>query len=405
MISVEDATRRILSACPLLPAETVSLSQAAGRVLATDVAARRMQPPCDVSAMDGYAVRAGDCAKVPVELKMVGEAPAGGLFQGELEAGTAVRIFTGGPVPPGADSIILQEDTEADGTRITVQEAPSYGQHIRRTGIDFAEGEVMLRAGRRLSPFDIGLLASMNVPWVRVQRRPRVALLATGDELVMPGETPGPAQVISSNSIALKALCASAGAETTDLGIAADNRTALASLAEGAAGHDVLVTIGGASVGDRDLVKQVLGEGGLDIDFWKIAMKPGKPLIFGQFQDALMLGLPGNPVSALVCALLYLAPALRRMQGIEDALPKTRTAVLGCDLPANKARQDYLRSKLVKQSDDALVATPYDVQDSSMLSKLSAAKALVIRPPEAPAAKAGDEVEVIPLTGFADSAF
>jgi molybdopterin molybdotransferase len=400
VISVEEALARIVGRCAPLPPETVALAEAAGRVLAVDVAARRTQPPADVSAMDGYAVRAADAARVPATLDLIGEAPAGGAFAGTLAAGQAVRIFTGGPLPVGADAVVLQEDARAEGGRVTVLEAAVAGRHIRRAGIDFSAGDVLLRAGRALSPAAIGLLAAMDIPWVDVRRKPRVALLATGDELVRPGEPIGPNQIASSNSIALKVLVERHGGTGIDLGIARDDAASLRALAEGARGADLLVTIGGASVGDRDLVKRVLGEAGLEIDFWKIALRPGKPLIFGSLGGALMLGLPGNPVSAMVCGLLFLVPAMRAMLGLDPVeLPRAR-AVLDIDLPANGERRDFMRAALARRADGTLVASPFATQDSSMISLFANAGALVIRPPRAPAAHAGDTVEILPLDGI-----
>lgn len=398
MLSVDDALKRVLAAANVMPKESVALADSCGRVLAEDATARRTQPPVHVSAMDGYAVRAVDVRSPPLILKLAGAAPAGGAFDGVLQKGEAVRIFTGGPVPDGADAIVLQEDTEQTGGRaIMVNETSEEGRHIRRAGIDFREGDRLLEAGRPLSPADVGLLASMDRPWVEVRRKPRVAILATGDELVRPGEPVGPNQIISSNSAALMALVEAHGGAPVDLGIAADNEASLKALAASAQGADILLTIGGASVGDHDLVQSVLGKEGLEVDFWKIAMRPGKPLIFGHFKGAVMLGLPGNPVSAMVCATLFLIPLLRAMLGLTPAELPRATASLGGEVPANKTRQDYMRAALTRDGDGGLVATPFDMQDSSVLSLFAHAGALVIRPPHAAAAKAGETVEIIPL--------
>ena len=396
MISVEEALERITSQCPLMPAESIALTQAAGRVLAIDAAARRTQPPMDLSAMDGYAVRADDTSSLPATLRIVGHAPAGGSFDGLVGPGDAARIFTGGPVPQGANAVVLQEDTESDGATVRVLESAGVGQHIRRTGIDFKSGDVLLQAGRLLSPAAIGLLAAMDTPWVDVRRKPRIALLATGDELVRPGEPIGPNQIVSSNSIALKALIEQHGGTAIDLGIARDDPHVLRTMVEGARGADILVTIGGASVGDHDLVKRVLRDVGLEIDFWKIALRPGKPLIFGRMDGALMLGLPGNPVSAMVCGLLFLVPMIRAMLGIRPAELPREKAVLGCDLPANGERRDFMRATVFRGQGLPL-ATPFRKQDSSMISLFANAGALVIRPPHAPAAHDGDVVEILPL--------
>ena len=398
MFSVEQALTRITAALSLLPTQSVSLAQACGRVLGEPVVARRTQPPVAVSAMDGYAVRAGDVARTPVTLKRIGEAPAGGAFDGTVTPGTTVRIFTGGPLPEGADAIVIQENVTLDEDGgVVVHEPVPEGKYIRPAGLDFAEGDRLIEPGRVLSPRDIGLAAAMNVPWLAVRRKPRVALLATGDELVRPGEPVGPNQIISSNSLAIAALVEKAGGEAIDLGIARDNEASLRALAAGAQGADMLVTMGGASVGDHDLVQSVLGAQGLDVNFWKVAMRPGKPLIFGSLGGTAMLGLPGNPVSALVCAVIFLVPALRKMLGAAPlAAPPTR-ARLGRDLAQNDRRQDYLRASLAVADDGEPIATPFDKQDSSVLSGLAGADCLVIRPPFAPAAKKDDQVAILPL--------
>ena len=399
MISVAEALDRILADLPAAAAETVGVGEAAGRALAEDVRARVTQPPLDLSAMDGYAVRAADVAAAPATLKVVGEAPAGGAYGRRLEAGEAVRIFTGGPLPEGADAIVIQEDAERDGARVTVREGAPKGRYVRPAGLDFRAGEVGLAAGRILGPRDLGLAAAMNVPWLAVRRRPRVALLATGDEIVRPGEPIGPNQIVSSNALALAALVRASGGEAIDLGIARDDPSALQTAAEGARGADLLVTLGGASVGEHDLVRSALGERGLSLDFWQIAMRPGKPLMFGRVGDTPMLGLPGNPVSSLVCGLLFVRPAIRRMLRVEPASPPRGRAILGRDLPANDRREDYLRSRTETAADGTLVAIPFDKQDSSMLSLLARSDCLVMRPPHAPAARAGEAVQILQLDG------
>ena len=399
MISVAEALERITGAMTPVPPEQVALSDALGRVLADPVASRRTQPPAAVSAMDGYAVRADDVATLPATLRVIGYAPAGTAYDGVVGPGEAVRIFTGAPVPAGADAIVIQENTRAgDGTVTVVEgEAPA-GRYVRPAGLDFEQGQILLPAGRVLNARDIGLAAAMNVPWLKVRRKPRIALLATGDEVVMPGEPIGPHQIVSSNGLALAAFVASHGGVTIDLGIAPDSEDALKAMAAGARGADMLVTTGGASVGDHDLIQRVLGEAGLELDFWRIAMRPGKPLIFGRLDETPILGLPGNPVSALVCAIIYLGPALRAMLGL-DAVEHEASAVLGCDLGENDERQDYLRARLSRGGDGALTATPFGIQDSSVFSGLAAADCLVIRPPFAPAVAAGATVPVIPLDG------
>ncbi len=396
MISVEEAQSRILQAVAPLGRETVSLAQAAGRVLAEEVAARVTQPPAALSAMDGYAVRAEDVATVPATLTVIGEAPAGRAFAGTVDAGQAVRIFTGGSLPDGADAIVIQEDTERAGDRVTVREAVVAGRYVRPAGLDFKAGTVGVPAGKRLTPRDIGLAAAMNVPWLSVYRRPRVAILATGDEIVLPGDPLGPDRIVSSNSWALGAFVEINGGEAINLGIAPDDRESLARMASAAHGADLLVTTGGASVGEHDLIQEALGDIGLELDFWKIAMRPGKPLIFGRIGDIPLLGLPGNPVSSLVCALVFLAPLLDRMRGLEPS-QRTVRATLGADLAENDRRQDYLRSTVATAPDGRPVATPFGKQDSSMLSRLAWADGLIVRPPHAPAAATGDEVDFLPF--------
>jgi len=398
MISVEEARARILAGVAPLPAEQVGLTEGLGRVLAEPLVARVTQPPLAVSAMDGYAVRAADTGQAPALLRQVGYVPAGARHEGRLEAGTCVRIFTGAPLPEGADAIVIQEDVEADGERITVRDGVAPGRHVRRAGLDFAAGDTLLRPGRRLSARDVGLAAAMNRPWLRVARRPRVAILPTGDEIAMPGDPIGPNQIVSANGLALAAFVREAGGVPIDLGIARDDRGSLVALAAAAMGADLLVTTGGASVGDHDLIRSVLGEEGLEIDFWQIAMRPGKPLMWGRLRGTAMLGLPGNPVSALVCALLFLGPLLARLQGRDgDLAPAETVARLGAPLAANDRRQDYLRARLARDPEGGLVATPFAVQDSSMMTPLAEADALVVRAPHAPPATAGDPVRVIVL--------
>jgi molybdopterin molybdotransferase len=397
MISVEEALDRICGSLSPLPAELVGLNDGLGRVLAENLASRRTQPPFNVSAMDGYAVRAADLATVPATLKLVGYVQAGARHDGVVGAGQAVRIFTGAPVPDGADTVVIQEDTEAQGDTVLVREAPRPGQHIRAAGIDYVEGQIGLTAGTRLGARDLGLAAGMNRPWLMVHRRPRVAILPTGDEVALPGDPVGPNQIVSSNGTALAALVAGAGGIPIQLGIGRDDSDALQHMAAGAAGADLLITIGGASVGEHDLVQQALGHAGLDIDFWKIAMRPGKPLMFGRIGATPMLGLPGNPVSALICGLLFLVPALERLQGLPGEHPPTETALAAVDLAANDRRQDYLRARVERDSDGNWRATPFSRQDSSMMSALAAADALILRPPHAPAAAAGAPIRIIRL--------
>jgi molybdopterin molybdotransferase len=399
VISVEEALSRLLAPLEKLPLEQISIVDALGRVLAEDVAARRTQPPFAVSAMDGYAVRAEDLAAVPCELRIVAEVPAGAGFGGHVGAGEAARIFTGAPMPAGTDTIVIQEDTEREGDRVRVLGGAARGRYVRREGLDFGEGDVLLRAGRRLTARDIGLAAAMNRPWLFVHRRPRVGILSTGDEIVMPGDPIGPHQIVSSNSLALAAFVAACGGIPVSVGNAPDDPAALRQVAAATRGVDLLVTTGGASVGEHDLVRDVLGADGLELDFWQIAMRPGKPLMVGRYRGTPMVGLPGNPVSTLVCALLFLRPALDRLSGAASPEEAAPTARLGTALPKNDRRQDYLRSRLTQAADGTLEVFPFEVQDSSMMRLLSAADCLVVRPPNAPAIAAGATVPIVPFPG------
>ena len=397
MISVAQALEQVTAAFSPLPAERVGLADALGRVLSDDVASRITQPPSDVSAMDGYAVRAADIANVPVTLRRIGVAAAGRAFDGHLGPGQAVRIFTGAPVPEGAEAIVIQENTEAEGDNVLVRQGAAPGEFIRPAGLDFAEGRVLLAAGRVLTARDVGMAAAMNVPWLGVRRRPRIAVLATGDELVMPGEPRSRDQIISSNSVAMAAYVRVLGGEPINLGIAADNVEILRALIAGARGADVLVTIGGASVGEHDLVRRVLDEEGLELAFHRVAMRPGKPLIFGRLGFLAVLGMPGNPVSAGVATVIFLKPAMEAMLGIPRDGGPPPTAFLGRDLDGNDERQDYLRATLANDVDGNPVATPADRQDSSMMAVFADADCLVVRPPHAAPAGAGERVEIVPL--------
>jgi len=396
---VADALAAILAGAEPMGEEMVALEAAYHRVLARDIAARRTQPPQAMSAMDGYAVRACDASQVKARLKVVGEVAAGRPFDRALGPGETARIFTGGVIPAGADAVVIQEDTLVDGDTITITEAAISGRHIRPAGVDFREGDVLLRAGTRLSDRDLSLAASMNYPELAIRRRPKIALLATGDELVMPGATPGPGQIVYSNGYALRALARAEGAETVDLGIAADTLEATVAGIRRAqdCGADILVTTGGASVGDHDLVRQSLQAVGATMAFWKIAMRPGKPMMYGRLGTMRVIGVPGNPVSSYVCSLLFLVPLIRALSGA-SAVHNTREPVLlGGDVGANDVREDYLRARLHTREDGALIATPVNHQDSSLLAYLSAAQALIVRAPFAPAAVTGDQCEILRL--------
>lgn len=399
LLPVEEALARILQDVRMLGSEDVPIDEAYDRVLAEDLAARRTQPPFAASAMDGYAVRAEDVATVPARLQVIGEAPAGAVFKGRVENGQAVRIFTGAPLPEGADAIVIQENTRQDGDAVEVLEKVRHGAHVRPAGLDFSEGEVLLEAGTRLRPRQLALAAAMNVAHVPVVRRPRVAILATGDELVRPGGTLGPGQIIASNSYGIAALVRRLGGDPADLGIVPDRAEATEKGIRTARemGADVLVTLGGASVGDHDLVHGALEKEGVELGFWRIAMRPGKPLMFGRWDGMRVLGLPGNPVSSMVCGRVFLRPLLLALLG-RPPQDHPITAVLGADVGENDRRQDYLRATLEPAADGGLpVATPFGRQDSSMLAMLAKASCLIVRPPHAVAAKAGERVEVLRL--------
>src|SRR6516225_7191639 len=399
LMPVADALASVLSGAEPLSEEMVALEDAHHRVLARDVTALRTQPPQAMSAMDGYAVRAADAAHPPARLRVIGEVAAGRPFGRVVGSGEAVRIFTGGVVPDGADAVIIQEDAVVEGGGITITEAAMLGRHIRPAGVDFRQGDTLLAAGSRLTDRDLSLAAGMNYPHLAVRRRPKVAILATGDELVMPGNTPGPGQIVYSNGYALRALARAAGADTVDLGVAADTLEATTAGIRRARdlGADILVTTGGASVGDHDLVKESLEAEKVTIAFWKIAMRPGKPMLHGRLGAMRVVGVPGNPVSSYVCTWLFVVPLIRALSGRKVIHHARESALLGRDVGENDQREDYLRARLTKRDDGTFVATPVNHQDSSLLANLSAAQALVIRAPFAPAAKAGAPCEILRL--------
>ena len=392
MITVDEALTRCLALITPLPTEPVALRHAAGRMMPTAAIARRDQPPFAASAMDGYAV-AGD----PIagsQFTIIGEAGAGHAFNGQIAQGQAVRIFTGAPVPQGATRVIIQEDVTADGPLITVKPNADAASHIRQQGQDFRDGDTL--PPRRLTPNDLALLAAMNLPEVQVSRRPTVALIATGDELVMPGESPAPSQIIASNTFALAALIEAECGIARILPIARDTEAALRAVLTMALYADLIVTIGGASVGDHDLVAKVAADLGLDRAFWRIAMRPGKPLMAGRLHGKPMLGLPGNPVSAIVCAHLFLLPMLRALQSRPDIAPQSRRARLGTSVAANGHRAHYMRASLT-ESDGLPRITPFDRQDSALLRILSDANALLIRPTGDGPRAVGDMVDYLSL--------
>ena len=395
MISVNDAVHQIRSAFSVVDSESVTLKEATGRVLSNDIFARQSQPPAPVSSMDGYAVRAADAAKPGAKLVVVGKAPAGHPFAGSLGRGQAIRIFTGAVVPEGADAIVIQEDTASDGDEVVLNVAAIRGRHIRAAGLDFKSGEVIVKAGRCLTPRDVALIAAGDVPNATVRSRPRVAFAATGDELSLPGAPRKPGGIVASSGFGLAPMIEKWGGIAIDLGILPDTQEAVASIADHSKSADLLVTIGGASVGEHDLVQKALGPKGFELGFWKIAMRPGKPLIFGRLGKTPLLGLPGNPVSTLVCALLFLRPAISAMLGTPHS-ENILTAKLATELRPNDGRQDYVRAR--KQvRDGELWVEPFSIQDSSMLSALAAADVLIARPPYAALAQVGDRVSVLSL--------
>jgi len=399
LLPVDEALKLILAKAHSLPSELVGLDQALGRRLSTSLNALRTQPPFNASAMDGYALRSEDVAHTPVTLPCIGVSAAGHGFNGQIKPKTCVRIFTGAPVPNGADVVIIQENTQAQNDQITFLQAEQKGRNIRSAGLDFHMDDVLLSKGTHLGACELALAAAMNYAQLPVTRRPKIALLATGDELVAPAQPMGPDQIIASNTYAVSAYARLAGAECLDLGIAPDDMNTIEAAIERAKNEraDVLVTLGGASVGDHDLVQQALKNTGMDLGFWRIAMRPGKPLMHGTIGRMNVLGLPGNPVSAIVCAVLFLVPLIRALSGDEHAAQdRTQLARLGVDMKENDTRQDYVRARL-SSGDEGLIATPFDAQDSSMLRVLSQSSALIIRPPHAPAARKGDMCKILRL--------
>lgn len=401
LISVAEALRRVLSSAPQpLENENVPLLQAFGRTLGSDLSAKRTQPPFANSAMDGYAVRAADTGTVPVGLRLIGESAAGRAFAGAVGKGEAVRIFTGAPIPAGADSVVIQEDTRREAETVTIL-APAHAEdNIRRAGLDFAEGEPLLTAGMRLTARNVALAGAAHHPTLHVRRRPRVAILATGDELVMPGEPIGSSQIVASNNFFIAGLVEACGGTAIDIGIAVDRPEALAAKIEAAraARADVLVTLGGASVGEYDLVQKALIDAGMELGFWKIAMRPGKPLMHGRIGEMRVLGLPGNPTSSAVCGALFLRPLIRALLGDpEAAADPSEPARLATPLPVNGIRQDYIRATFSRSAEGGWLATPLPNQDSSLVKTLARADGLIVRAPHDGAAQAGDACRIIVL--------
>ena len=395
LLPVEEAVLRVLAGATVTEPESVGLTSARGRILAKDIIAQRTQPPFDGSAMDGYAVRAADIAKMPATLKVTGESHAGRRFAGTVGPGEAVRIFTGAAMPAGADTVVIQEDVDRDGDTIRVREAPQAGANIRLAGGDFRSGDKLLAAGTRLDAGSITLAAAAGHATMSVRRKPRVAILATGDELVEPGGTVGPDQIVSSNPYGLAALIERAGGEARLLGIAPDDLEAISRKLAEASGVDVLVTIGGASVGDRDLVRPALEGSGMTLDFWKIAMRPGKPMLFGRLGAMRVLGLPGNPLSCLIGARVFLVPLLYRLLGRAESGLETTMAALAGELPANGPRQHYIPGILASDSDGSARVTPLPAFDSARLTALTGANVLIVRAPGVAAAAPGTRVPLL----------
>lgn len=396
LLPVADALAHVTEGLLPLEAEQVPLQGCQGRVLAEDLAARLTQPPFDASAMDGFALRAADVTELPATLRLIGEALAGKRFEGEVGHGEAVRIFTGAPVPKGADTIVIQENADLTGHAVTVKEADA-GRHIRPRGQDFKQGEVLLRQGTRLGPRELMLAAAMNYAELPVRRRPKVAILSTGDEVVPPGSDPSPDQIISSVAVGLAALIEAQGGEPMSLGIAKDTPESIVTLARAGSAADILVTIGGASVGERDLVSAALRSEGLDVVFHKVAVRPGKPLLYGRMGTQRVLGLPGNPVSAFVSALVFLVPMLRSLLGAEEAERRLVDAVLDGDLAANGPRQHYLRAVSHWTAAGERLVRPLPAQDSSLMADFARADCLIVLAPSAPALQSGERVSILPL--------
>lgn len=394
MQSVDEALSVIREAASPLPAETVPIEAAVGRVLAADARARVTHSPFAASAMDGYAVRFEDARNEGARLKVIGEARAGGAAPLRIGAGEAVRIFTGGVVPGGADHILVQEEARRDGDVVITTAAQKEPGHIRASGMDFREGDLLRAKGVRLAPVDLSLLAAANIPAVSVARRPLVALFDNGDELVEPGVELVPGQIVASNRYALCALIKVWGAQAHYLGRAGDSEASVRAMIE--RGGDVLVPVGGASVGDHDHARAAFAGAGGRLLFDKIAVKPGKPTWLGRLDGTLTLGLPGNPASAIVCAFLFLQPLIDALLGAEERA-KTVRAVLGSPLPANGPRETYLRAHARIDGEGRLRAMPADNQDSALIGVLAEADVLIRRAARAPAAPAGEIIDVIPL--------
>ncbi|MBI3444801.1 MAG: molybdopterin molybdotransferase MoeA [Magnetospirillum sp.] len=396
MISVEVARETILAGIQPVGTEVIGLNQAVGRILAEDLVARVSHPPVAVSAMDGYALKAADLAPLPRRLKVIGLSAAGAPFAGTVSEGETVRIFTGAAIPPGADTVIMQENVRKDDDSVEILTGAPVGRHVRPAGLDFSTGDMLLPVGTLMGARAVGLAAAMNCPNLTVRRRPRIAILSTGDEIVLPGDPMEATQIVGSNGPGLAAMVSALGGEPIHLGIAKDSRESLRTMISAARGADLLVTTGGASVGDFDLVQDALTEAGMKLNFYKVAMRPGKPLMFGDMKGIPVLGLPGNPVSAMVCAIIFMEPILRALNG-RSTVTQAINALLGRDLPPNDERMEFMRATLERTDQGLVVAMPLEQQDSAVLSGLARATCLLVRAPHAPTALVGDMVQVIPL--------
>lgn len=402
LLSVDDALKIILADAIPSSSERLPLQSAGGRILSEPVSAKLLQPPFDGSAMDGYAIMAPKNAAYPVTFEIIGESVAGSRFEGGLTEGQAVRIFTGAPMPDGADTVVIQEYTDRSENSLIVREGIEKGRHIRKAGLDFAPGDIVLDVGKELDGPALSLAAASGHAELPVFKMPRIAILATGDELVSPGIIPGPDQIVASNSIGIAEIIRRSGGIVHDLGIVSDELASIESAINQALESDIdaLVTIGGASVGDRDLVHTALQRCAVELGFWKIAMRPGKPLMYGRRlrndRPVRVIGLPGNPVSSLVCSLVFLGPLVSKLAGRRQ-LEASKTARLGVALPANASRRDFIRATLSTADDGTWIATPYPIQDSSMLTAMANSQALIIREEDAPPASVGDFCRVLPL--------
>ena len=401
MIQVDEALKQILDSIAKIGDEDISIANALGRILAEDLISRVDHPPNRVSSMDGYAARSDDLnLSPPVKLRQVGESSAGNGFNGLLNDGETIRIFTGARIPENADTIIIQENTIKEKDHILIQKTEVSGKYVRQSGLDFKKGEVLIKSGTRLNFRNIALIAAMNIPWIKVTKKPRIAVFSSGSELVYPGDEIGVDQIISSNSLGLSALIEASGGSPINLGIARDDIDVIRKKLSNIINADLLVTIGGASVGDYDLIRKILGEKKNKIKISRVAMRPGKPLIFGNIQGMPMLGLPGNPVSAGVTAMLFLVPTINKLLGSDNYKHPIESAVTALNLEENDSRQDYLRAKLNIEKTGKLSVTPFNYQDSSMLLNFAKADCLIIRPPFAKALKKGSQVKIIRLNTF-----